>query len=225
MNRLRPKIPPGFTLVEVLVGLTLLGFVLVMIFSALYSTSRSWTAGDRQAQANDDFRLILSFVRREFNETVPIFYRNGNSNHVIFRGDRKSVDFVSRLPAHRGGAGLYLVSLGVDRDDKGKGALIFHYQPLNPDITLYQKGEGSKSQLLIKDVSAINLAYYGREKPDDEPAWHDNWQDKDRLPTLIRLGITAADSGVNWPDLFMAIPVQAVRGEPEMVMVPSRKGS
>ena len=106
----------GFTLPEVLVGMALLGIVLVMIFTGLHTTSRSWESGVRQAQENDDYRLVLSFIRREINETIPIIYLDSNNRHVIFRGERNSLQFVSRLPAHRGGAGLYLVAFDITKD-------------------------------------------------------------------------------------------------------------
>ena len=72
MNRNGPHGCGGFTLAEVLVAMALLGLVLIMMFSALHTTSRSWYLGEARAVQNDERRLVQSFLRRQFEQVVPL---------------------------------------------------------------------------------------------------------------------------------------------------------
>jgi len=208
----------GFTLVEVLIGMTLLSLILVILFSGLFTTGRTWEAGDKQAQLNDDHRLAFSFIRRQINQTVPIHFQDDEDSHVIFRGDRDSMSFISTLPAHRGGTGLYQVSLRVTDNAKGESALMFSYDPVTPGIELYRPGETSESQTLITGIADMTISYFGRPTPNDDPAWHNTWQMQEQLPELIRLQLYAEDSDTEWPELYLRVPVQLVKELPQMVL-------
>lgn len=210
----------GFTLVEVLIGLTLFGLILLMLYSNLYTSTRTWETSDRQSEKNDDIRLVLSFLRRQINQTVPILYMDEGKNRSLFTGGRDAMEFVSRLPAHRGGGGLHLVKLFVAAAGDG-GVLLFKYLPLNADLEAIddETNKMVKSVELLKGIKDIQLAYYGRAKDDNDPAWHDEWNNPDQLPLLIRLQIDADDPDEFWPELLISVPAQMERGQPQLALI------
>lgn len=210
------RLSRGFTLVEVLIGLALMGFILAMIYSGLYTTSRSWKAGISQADTNDDFRLTSSFIRREISETVPISRKDGKDNHVIFEGEKDSLRLVSALPPHVGGGGLYLVVF-QQSESNGHSALEFTYGPLDSEnVQLDEPGTPVKKQILIDPVSVLTFFYFGREKDDDEPRWYDTWKDRDRLPELVRIHISSEQD--SWPELTIRLAAEPVPGRPELML-------
>lgn len=210
----------GFTLIEVLVGLTLLGLILTMVFSALYTTSQSWQAGDNQANTNDAHRLGLDFIHREIRQAVPVFYLEKDDNRLLFNGERESLQFVSRLPAHRGGSDLYLAALELDKENQ---ALRFSYRLLQIDPGSFTlDDEHSKHKNILRPISAIELTYYGRESPNEEPSWHDTWEEREQMPQLVRLKILSAGAD-KWPELYISVPSSMERGLPEMLLTMEEK--
>ena len=206
----------GFTLLETLVALTLLGLVLMMLYGALFSAARSARAGDAQARENDDKRLALSFIRRVTGEAVPMLRVDEQGARLLFRGDDASLQFVSRLPAHHAGSGLYFLKLEVADDE-----LRLNYTPLTREKAMLEEDIFVEADTvsLLEGVEAIDLDYFGRDTPDAEPAWHDEWDDKARLllPELIRFKVIAGVPGA-WPPLVVAVRAQAVRGQAALTL-------
>ncbi len=209
----------GFTLVEILIALTLFSFILVLIFSTLHSTSRSWQTGEKKIAANDEQRLELAFIRKHISQAIPLTRIDGKDNRILFKGESEAVHFISRLPAHRGGGGLYLVSLVVSEQDLRKGFSLM-YQPVGPDIDAFDLLDSDKIKTveLIADIEAIEFSYFGRETIEDDPRWHEQWDIKDRLPELITVEITETESGRYWPELFIPMRTQNVKGQPQLTI-------
>jgi len=184
----------GFTLVEILIALTLFSVILVLVFSALHTSNLTWQASERQIEANEDQRLVIAFIKRQLSQVVPLLQLDGKENNLVFKGEEDQIQFVSALPAHRGGGGLYLLSLQADKD------LTLHYQMVTSDIALATEtdDEKIKSQILIADIDDLEFRYYGREKINDTPAWHHQWQNQKRLPELISLRITNSVRGTSY---------------------------
>ena len=72
LSRLSKQQVTGFTLVEILIAMTLFSFTLVLIFSALYSTSRTWQISNRQIDTNDEQRLELAFILKQISKAIPL---------------------------------------------------------------------------------------------------------------------------------------------------------
>lgn len=212
--RLPATADKGFTLLEVLVALVLLSFLLVMLFGSLYAGARNWSAGEVRARDNDDKRLVLSFIRRIMGETMPMFLADRQGARLMFRGNDASLQFVSRLPAHYAGSGIYFLKLEEDHNE-----LLIRYMPLTGDKALFGEGDFVEAEhiSLLGNVQTIDLDYYGRDTPDTEPAWHDNWESGNLLPELIRLSIHTHEPD-SWPPMVMAIRTHALPGLPQLTL-------
>ena len=204
----------GFTLLEVLVALVLISFLLLMLYGSLYAGARNWRAGEVRARENDDKRLVLSFIRRLTGEVVPMIQRDKQSARLMFRGDYTSLRFVSRLPAHHAGSGLYFLKLETTDEE-----LLLRYTPLTVDKALFEEDVFVEAELisLLGNIQTIDLDYFGRGPPDAEPAWHDEWESSNLRPELIRLSIQANEPG-SWPSMVIAVRARAVPGLPPLTL-------
>lgn len=215
-GRARSGTNRGFTLLETLVALTLLGLVLMMLYGALFAGARSARAGDTQARENDDKRLALSFIRRVTGEAVPMLEVDVQGERLLFRGDGTSLQFVSRLPAHHAGSGLYFLKLEVTDDE-----LRLSYTPLAGEKDLFGEDIFVEADTvgLLEGMEAIDLDYFGRDTLDAEPAWHDEWDDETLLllPELIRFKVITGVPGA-WPPMVIAVRSQAVRGQAALTL-------
>ena len=202
----------GFTLLEVLIALVLFSLLLVMLYGALFSGARSVRAGDVQARENDDKRLALSFIRRVTGETVPMFQVDRQGTRVMFRGDNSSLQFISRLPAHYAGSGLYLLEFEAQDEE-----LLLRHTPLDREKGMFEEDVFMDAEAisLLGDIEAIDLDYYGREAPGAEPAWHNAWDNNAQLPELVRFRFIAGEPG-SWPPLVIAVRSRATQGQPAL---------
>ena len=214
MQLRRRRKQTGFTLLEVLIALVLFSFILIMLYGSLYSTGHSWRASDIQARENDDRRLILSFIRRQVEQTSPIVQVDEKGNRVMFQGDDSSLQFVSNLPAHHAGSGIYFLKFAMRQDE-----LVLNYLPLTTNKAMFEDDIFVETEeiSLLKNIKAIDLDYFGRDAPDAEPVWRDEWDNKDRLPELMRFQVVA-DEYNPWPALLIALRSQAVGGQPQLTL-------
>lgn len=209
----------GFTLVEILVALTLFSLTLGMLFSGLHSSSRSWQKSEQQIEINDNFRLELAFIRKKLGQTVPLIMLDGEDNPLLFKGESETIYFISSLPSHRGGGGLHLLSLYVSRQDQSKN-LSFSYQPISTDMDLNDPEDSGKlkTMTLMEDVELIKFSYFGSEDNNPDPEWSDEWIDKRRLPELVQIHIETAQTERYIPDIIVNLHVQSVRGQPQLTL-------
>lgn len=210
----RAVINNGFTLLEVLVALVLLSLILMLLYGGLFTGARSSRAGELQARENEDKRLVLSFIRWRVGEAVPLLQLDRQEERVLFIGEDSSLQFVSHLPAHHAGSGVYFVKIEAQDNE-----LALKYLPLARDKDLFAEDVfvAAEEIILLQHVETIDLDYFGRDTLDAAPAWRDDWDNKGRLPELIRFQVIA-DAPGSWPPLVIALRSQAVRGQPQLTL-------
>ena len=210
----RARVNTGFTLLEVLIALVLLSFILMILYGSLYTSARSWRDSEIRSQQTDDKRLVLSFIRRQLGEAMPMLQVGEQERRVMFQGENSSLQFVSSLPAHHAGSGLYFLKFVVHQD-----ALWLKYTTLARDKAMFEEDIFVEAEAisLLEDIEAIDLDYFGRDNVDAEPAWHDEWDNKERLPELIRFKIIASEPD-SWLPLVIAVRCQAAREQPPLTL-------
>lgn len=200
MNTATRKIS-GFTLLELLIAMTLLGFILALLFGGLRLGSRSWDAGDARAEKTTHLTLVQEFLRRELSQVTPYFWKKVANPDLAFVGESNSLMMVGPVAVHLGPGGLFLLGLSLD-DDK----LVMRQAAPDSDSTDFSALDESEKIVLADHVEGLDFAYYGAETKDAEPQWTDNWKSQDtpqRLPYLIRVRVTFNDGQV-WPDLVVS---------------------
>ena len=88
----------GFTLIEVLIGTTVLAIMMTLLTGALFTMTRTARAGESRIEEIDSTQLVYAFLRRQLQNAVPLTERNeGGNQHVLFEGRRDRVRFVGRM--------------------------------------------------------------------------------------------------------------------------------
>ena len=63
---------------------------------------------------------------------------------------------------------------------------------------------------LIANVESVELAYFGKDRSDKAPVWHDQWKDQIALPQLVRVRVRFPSGDPRpWPDLVVAPRIAA----------------
>ncbi|MBZ0104733.1 MAG: prepilin-type N-terminal cleavage/methylation domain-containing protein [Sulfuricella denitrificans] len=201
----------GFTLLELLIGLALLGLILALMFGGLRLGIRSWDAGALASEDMARVRVFEGFVRRQLNEVYPYMWKPAGSQALAFRGDPDAIRYVGFLPAGGGGRnGLYLLNLEIERKDRIQ-RLVLKSMPMTYETQDFTGMRGVDQTVLASGVIAegveeLVFGYFGAETEQSEPRWLTHWRDPGRLPMLVRLRVKLS-SGQEWPELVVALKV------------------
>ncbi len=88
----------GFTLLELLISLTILSVIVVIVFGALRIGSRAWEKGERELASRQRQRIVLDLVKRQMASMCVSEVWGRDQQLVLLKGDNKSVEFVSQIP-------------------------------------------------------------------------------------------------------------------------------
>jgi general secretion pathway protein J len=180
----------GFTLIEVLIGATVLAMMMSLLSSALFTMARSARAGEARMERIDSAQLVQSFLRRQLENATPLTERVDGEERVLFEGHRDRLRFVGHLPIAEGG-GLQFLELAA-----ANGSLTMRYRDAWPDVPFESPRAEWQTREMLGDTRRVRWRYFGA--PDDEsPArWSDDWLGSDRLPELIRGELERGDESV-----------------------------
>jgi len=80
------RVHAGFTLIEVMVAMMLLGIMMLLLYSGLNFSLRAWNAGDANGRRVADSRVADNFLRREVSEMYPMRWKDPNFLKYAFDG-------------------------------------------------------------------------------------------------------------------------------------------
>lgn len=198
----------GFTLVEVVLAMTLLGIMMLLLYSGLTFAMRSWDAAETAGTRATDQRIGATFLRRELGEAFPMRWKEPTMLQFAFEGKARTLRFVSARPAGIQLGGLSLVGLAVEEDGDRRRNLVM--RRAMPDDEA--KGFGpldatdEKPTLLFTGVRDVAFAYFGAQNDFSEPEWKDEWPWPGRMPLMVRVRVTLAD-GTPLPEMLVKLMV------------------
>jgi len=200
MKRKRSAAEAGFTLIEVLVVLGILGFLSLLMFTALRIGTSVWTATEHRSESRTDIGVVQSLLRRLIEQAYPALVRHADGSVAIaFRGTAGSIELSTPLPMGAALGGFQRVQLyAADR------RLVVFWQPERnkPDFAVVSPDRTGSA--LLAGITAFRLAYFGQAEGASAPAWHNEWIEQKALPRLVSVDIAFADSRQAWPRMTVA---------------------
>jgi general secretion pathway protein J len=177
----------GFTLIEVLIGATLLAIMMGLLTSALFTVTRSARAGEARMDEIDATQLVHAFLRRQLQNALPLTERVDGEERVLFEGHPDRLRFVGHLPIIEGG-GLQFLEFAVTND-----MLAMRYRDAWPDAQFESPRAEWQSRELLRDIRRVHWRYFGTLDDESPARWSDDWIGHDRLPELIRAELEPGD--------------------------------
>ena len=209
---MKKKGAAGFTLIELVVAMALLGTMMVLLYSGLTFALRSWDAGEVNGRRTADRRIGENFLRREMAELFPMRFKDPMSVKVAFEGAAQKLKFVSSRPAGITQGGLSLVGVEVENGATARERHLVMRRAM-PDDEAKDFGplDHAERTVLIEDVESVQFAYFGTENDFAEPKWYDTWPYAERIPRLVRLRIRAPDATL-MAEMVMRIEISEEAG-------------
>jgi general secretion pathway protein J len=197
----------GFTLVEVVIAMVLLGTMMVLIYSGLSFSLRSWDASESNGRRVADRRLGENFLRREVTEIFPMRWKDPARVRFAFEGEGQRLRFVSSRPAGVALGGLSLVGIEVEPGDAPrKRNLVMRRTMADADAADFSALDAAERSILMPDVDGVAFSYFGAENDFTEPRWVDEWTYPARMPQMVRMRPRGSD-GEPLPEIVLRIMV------------------
>ncbi len=189
----------GFTLIEVLVGLTLLGALVAVLTGALRLGLQGRETVDDRAEWLDEVRVTQTFFLQYIEAARPFSWIRDQRTEVAFDGEREAVSFVAAMPGWKNPGGLYLVRIARE-----SYKLVMTRRITSGGTDGFDFSADAERTILATGIARLDFAYYGGTPPLEEtPRWHDQWRGQAATPRLVRLDLTYRD-GAPWPVLVAA---------------------
>jgi general secretion pathway protein J len=184
----------GFTLLELLVALAILGLVTALGASLLHLGARSWEKAYSSSEKTAAIETVQNLLRRELQCIHPTSGGTGVTAHTPFDGQATALSFISLLPEALQNDGPAEIHL-----------FLKDYQDSKYLVMAWRHGGASASwseSILLPNVRVLHISYYGAETKDQSPRWQPVWSFQKTLPQAIKLEAELS-TGVSWPTLIV----------------------
>jgi general secretion pathway protein J len=193
----RPPAASGFTLLETLVVLAVLGLLFVGLTQGIRAGLALWRAQDRRieqtAELDSTARLLRTLLTRMSSPTGP-----AGQSQTILKGGSNRLEFIGDLPTGLGATQRADIVIELLRR-----RLVLVWTPRRHEVPVGSPPKPVETELM-GSVQALDLGYWGTPAPDQSPGWQPSW-DGPGLPQLIRVRLAfAAGDPRRWPDLIVA---------------------
>jgi prepilin-type N-terminal cleavage/methylation domain-containing protein len=207
----------GFTLMEMLIAVTLVAMIAVGLWSVLGISVRSWSRGTEFIDKNQRHRSILDKVRKQIASAYPLFgptdlEQPGGSN-FIFTGTENSISFVTlNSLKFQESPGLTLVSYEIAQDSGGNYSLVekearYTGQILDQGLMINL----SEAIPIFENLSSCIFEYFDPGNNDNTSQWVSEWDGsaRRRFPAAVSITMISRDPRGNALNRHMVVPIQA----------------
>ena len=191
VNR-QSSIPFGFTLLELMISLTIIGLILVLVFGSLRIGARAWEKGEKDVEMRQRERIVLDLVKRQIASTFVRVVKDKDESPFFLKGDGESVEFISRVPMVPGKrAGLVYVKYVV-RTDGGEGKKSLTFSEKNTYIVEKIMEDQAEEEFfeLLPGAENIEFEYLkGPSEDGEQSVWQQTWDpDSDKgAPLAVKI--------------------------------------
>ena len=224
--RLRHLHPParGFTLLELIIALTILGLMAGLLFSSLRLVMNSYVRSQERLEEEARKRVLQDQIKRQIGSLFPLRPTGSFLNPQgigfaapaaqpglqlpqvpLFDGTSESITFITVAPLMLlKNPGLTVVRYGLAQDEAGDqylGAMETRFMGLDSFNFMLGAPEG-KPLPLIEKLSRLQFEYYGYDPMTQSYEWFDSWRGEETMAVPNAISIY-------WDNHHMIVPVNA----------------
>jgi len=206
----------GFTLVELLLAVTLLSMLMALTYGGMQAATRATDRGQRILQESGRLRMAHQFVRKQINQAIPLGFSQEEAQGdalgappvmEVFRGSSASIRFVGPMPGYLGFGGPQVQELTIVNGENGQELILTHALVQGfEDASLDERAP----IVLIDQIESASFSFLARDDEGEIAGWISEWDEPGQLPIAIALDIQFYEEVyADWPLLVAAVKVDA----------------
>jgi general secretion pathway protein J len=177
----------GFTLLEVLIAISIVGALLVIAFGGMRVAMAAWRQGETRVEAHQHIRAVAYTLTRALGAAYPYRATKGVAPEavVLFDATDKKLEFVTQSPPLPLQAPIAFTAVGIALEEGDEPGLVIRERAM-PNRDPFTEGT-----VVMRDPSVTSLAF---SFLNEDGNWVDSWngQDAKTIPQAVqlRLGVT-----------------------------------
>ena len=217
----------GFTLMEMLIAVTLVAMMAVSLWAVFRLSLRSWSRGTEFIDVNQRHRSILDLVRKQLASTLGLYAQAdpqpGLPPTLYFSGTENNLHFVSlNSMRFQESPGLTLVIYEVAQDTNGGFSLVEKEARYLGQITDQETAASqSKPTPIFDNLSSCIFKYFDAGDYETSSEWVGEWNGEQlgRLPKAVSISMISRDPKGNALSRYLVVPLQAEANDPRMNII------
>lgn len=203
----------GFTLIELVIALSLSAVVVMILLAAMRLAYKSQAKGAEKVEMAQKIRLLEDRITWLLRGAYPYYVKKTDEERIFFKGESDQIGFVTTSVDSYGKgpedlAGLKWISFFTDREGLQMREKVFFLEDVFDD-------DGGKVYLLDAEVKTLELEYYDIPEDEKQGDWISEWdpEDKTYLPEAVKFTITLEQKGktIVLPEIIVRINSQRTK--------------
>ena len=179
----------GFTLLEIIVAVVVLGFVLGGLAQASRFGINAWSVQGRESVRADELERTDRLLRQLMAQAAPPLAADDKP----FLGREHNLEFITRLPDQPQTADVRRAKVAIGVDDRNR--LVLRWQPF-PNAVALKTLPPPEQIILAEGVDHMDMRY--RQGTEDGGKWMGNWSDTS-IPALVQINVVMQNKHNVWP--------------------------
>jgi prepilin-type N-terminal cleavage/methylation domain-containing protein len=187
----------AFTLVEIMISITILSIVLAAIYSSWTAILRASKTGLEAAASVQRSRMIVRILEDSLSSSQSFsVHQQFHPEYYSFlaeNGNEAQLSFVARLAPSFPRSGKFgdldmrRLTFSVESGKDGNRELVLRQNPILMELDIDEK---EHPLLLAKNVKEFSMQFWDQRQND----WVDQWKLTNQLPKLIMFSVKLADN-------------------------------
>jgi general secretion pathway protein J len=206
----RRKRATGFSLVELLLAISLMSMLLALAYGGLRASSQATEKGQKILDESNRIRMAHMFVRRQLTQMLPLAFEQDledQQQRTVFIGEQNRIRYVAQMPGYLGYGGPQVQELEIVPGADGLEMVLSHalLQGFEESF-LYER----EPVLLLDKVESASFSFLGIDENGEMSNWVTSWDNPSTLPLAVALEIELTeDTYLQWPELTTTVRIDS----------------
>ena len=201
MTKHRSAAESGFTLLETLVAVTVLGFLMIALTQGVRTGFDFWNFQTRRTSEIAELDSTARVLRNMLT-AIPTLAAGASGAAPVaigFKGEPDRITLVGDLPTGLGAARRVDLTIQLNA-----GRVVMVWTPHRHETPGAAEASTPTETELIRGVDHLQFAFWGAAAANSPAAWLPQWEGP-ALPELVRVRLGFAKGDIRrWPDLVAA---------------------